>query len=116
MVPNGWSRLRLRKGDPLSAGQVLQPELVERLGAHVGFRQKRDSPGRRGVGRDAHRVHGYEDYDGLRALTPDDTRGLEAAEPGHVDVEQDEIRLQLREEPDRLLAARGHADEAQAFC
>jgi hypothetical protein len=33
-----------------------------------------------------------------------------------VDVEQDEIRLQLREKADCLLAGRGDADQVQALC
>ena len=95
---------------------MLEPELLELAGAQLDLGQKVGCPDRPRVDRDASRVGGDEDDDGLRALASDHTCRLEPADAGHVDVEQDEIRLQLREEPDRLLAARGHADEAQAFC
>src|SRR6476661_5171438 len=100
----------------LGAGQVLEAELLELAGAQLDLGQKVGRPDRPRVDRDARRVGGDEDDDGLRALASDHTRRLEPANAGHMDVEQDEIRLQLREEPDRLLAGRRDADEVQALC
>jgi hypothetical protein len=38
---------------------------------------------------------------------------LDSVHAGHLEIEQDEIRSQLGEEPDRLLARPDGADEAQ---
>src|SRR6476646_4745763 len=100
----------------LGAGQVLAAELLELAGVQLDLGQKVGRPDRPRVDLDAPRVGGAEDDDGLRALASDQTCRLEPADAGHVDVEQDEIRLQLRQQPDRLLAGRGDADEVQALC
>src|SRR5215471_4080869 len=41
---------------------------------------------------------------------------LHSIESGHVDVQQDEVWLQLWQKPDRLLAGRSRADQAEPAC
>src|SRR3954462_3890308 len=53
------------------------------------------------------------DHDRTRLVPPDDAGRLDSVNTRHVEIEQDEIRSQLRKNPDRLLSRSDSANQAQ---
>lgn len=57
---------------------------------------------------------GHEDHAGGPGEGPDEPRGLDAADVGHVDVDEDEVRRERGETRDGLPGRPGQADDLDA--